>query len=122
MFGPQSWKRQTSAREAQECTASQSAVLILSSDTGCRSMPPIFPGGAVRQNPVMTVDRIAPPAIGGEREMLRAFLDYHRATLAMKCEGLSDDDLRRAAVPSSACPCSASYATWPRSSGPGSAS
>ncbi|MEV5711568.1 DinB family protein [Actinoallomurus sp. NPDC052274] len=50
----------------------------------------------------MTVDRIAPPVIGGEREMLRAFLDYHRATLAMKCEGLSDDDLRRAAVPSSA--------------------
>ncbi|MEV5753854.1 DinB family protein [Actinoallomurus sp. NPDC052308] len=49
----------------------------------------------------MTVDRIAPPVIGGEREMLRAFLDFHRATLAMKCEGLSDDDLRRAAVPSS---------------------
>ncbi|MCO5969682.1 DinB family protein [Actinoallomurus soli] len=50
----------------------------------------------------MTVDRIAPPIIGGEREMLRAFLDYHRATLAMKCEGLSDEDLRRASVPSSA--------------------
>ncbi|GAA4616297.1 DinB family protein [Actinoallomurus liliacearum] len=49
----------------------------------------------------MTVDRIAPPVIGGEREMLRAFLDFHRATLAMKCEGLSDDDLRRASVPSS---------------------
>ncbi|GAA0353522.1 DinB family protein [Actinoallomurus spadix] len=49
----------------------------------------------------MTTDRIAPPTVGGEREMLRAFLDYHRATLAMKCEGLSDDDLRRAAVPSS---------------------
>ncbi|MCO5993260.1 DinB family protein [Actinoallomurus rhizosphaericola] len=50
----------------------------------------------------MAIDRIEPPLIGGEREMLRAFLDYHRATLAMKCEGLSDDDLRRAAVPSSA--------------------
>ena len=34
--------------------------------------------------------------------MLRAFLDFHRATLAMKCDGLSDDELRRAAVPTSA--------------------
>ena len=49
----------------------------------------------------MTVDRIAPPLIGGEREMLRAFLDYHRATLAMKCEGLSDDELRRRSMPPS---------------------
>ncbi|MEH0973801.1 DinB family protein [Micromonospora sp. CPCC 205546] len=33
--------------------------------------------------------------------MLRAFLDYHRATLAMKCAGLSDDDLRRQSMPPS---------------------
>lgn len=33
--------------------------------------------------------------------MLRAFLDYHRATLAMKCAGLRDDDLRRRAMPPS---------------------
>ena len=46
-------------------------------------------------------DRIGPPVIGDEREMTRAFLDYHRATLAMKCEGLSDDELRRAASPPS---------------------
>ena len=38
---------------------------------------------------------------GDERETLRAFLDYHRATLAMKCEGLSDDDLRRRSMPPS---------------------
>ncbi|RST14566.1 DinB family protein [Streptomyces sp. WAC05374] len=34
--------------------------------------------------------------------MLRAFLDYHRATLAMKCDGLSDEDLRRRSMPPSA--------------------
>jgi len=34
--------------------------------------------------------------------MLRAFLDYHRATLATKCEGLSDEDLRRQSMPPSA--------------------
>jgi len=33
--------------------------------------------------------------------MLRAFLDYHRATLAMKCDGLSDEDLRRQSMPPS---------------------
>jgi uncharacterized damage-inducible protein DinB len=49
----------------------------------------------------VTSERIAPPLIAGEREMLRAFLDYHRATLAMKCDGLSDDDLRRQSMPPS---------------------
>ena len=34
----------------------------------------------------MTTERIGPPVTAGEREMLRAFLDYHRATLAMKCD------------------------------------
>lgn len=33
--------------------------------------------------------------------MLRAFLDYHRATLAMKCDGLCDEDLRRQSMPPS---------------------
>lgn len=33
--------------------------------------------------------------------MVRAFLDYHRATLAMKCDGLSDDELRRQSMPPS---------------------
>ena len=45
--------------------------------------------------------RVAPPLTGDEREMLRAFLDYHRATLAMKCAGLNDDDLRRRSMPPS---------------------
>jgi uncharacterized damage-inducible protein DinB len=49
----------------------------------------------------VTTERIGPPLIAGEREMLRAFLDYHRATLAMKCEGLSDEDLRRQSMPPS---------------------
>ena len=42
-----------------------------------------------------STERIGPPLTAGERETLRAFLDYQRATLAMKCDGLSDDDLRR---------------------------
>src|SRR5690349_15694016 len=49
----------------------------------------------------MTVERPDPPRIAGEREMLRVFLDFHRATLAMKCDGLSDDDLRRRSMPPS---------------------
>ncbi|EME96943.1 DinB family protein [Streptomyces mobaraensis NBRC 13819 = DSM 40847] len=46
-------------------------------------------------------DRVPPPTTGGERETLRAYLDYHRATLARKCEGLTDDDLRRHSMPPS---------------------
>jgi uncharacterized damage-inducible protein DinB len=49
----------------------------------------------------VTVTRIDPPKIADERRMLDAWLDFHRATLAMKCEGLAADQLRaRAAAPS----------------------
>ncbi|WP_073481472.1 DinB family protein [Streptoalloteichus hindustanus] len=50
---------------------------------------------------MVTTERPSPPLVGGEREMLRAYLDFHRATLAMKCDGLSDDDLRRQSMPPS---------------------
>ena len=49
----------------------------------------------------MTVERIDPPLVAQEREMLDAWLDFHRATLAVKCEGLTDDQLRAQAVPPS---------------------
>lgn len=47
------------------------------------------------------VTRINPPLIAGERPMLEAWLEYHRATLAMKCEGLSAEQLRQRAAPPS---------------------
>ena len=50
----------------------------------------------------MTGDhRTGPPSFGSERDMLRAFLDYHRATLAMKCDGLTDEQLRQQSMPPS---------------------
>jgi uncharacterized damage-inducible protein DinB len=49
----------------------------------------------------VTTERPEPPLIAGEREMMRGFLDYHRATLAMKCDDLSDEDLRRQSSPPS---------------------
>jgi uncharacterized damage-inducible protein DinB len=36
-----------------------------------------------------------------ERESLRGWLDFHRATLAWKCDGLDDSELRRASMPPS---------------------
>ena len=49
----------------------------------------------------MTEDnRPEPPSTGGEREMLAGFLDFQRATLLWKLEGLDDEQLRRAMVPS----------------------
>jgi uncharacterized damage-inducible protein DinB len=44
--------------------------------------------------------RVDPPNDAPEREMLESYLDYHRATLLMKTDGVSDDDLRRPMVPS----------------------
>ncbi|MFJ8675252.1 DinB family protein [Streptomyces sp. NPDC093589] len=49
----------------------------------------------------MPTERIGPPLLAGERETLRAFLDFHRATLAMKTDGLSDEELRSRPMPPS---------------------
>lgn len=49
----------------------------------------------------MDVERVDPPVIAGERAMMRGFLDFYRATLAMKCEGLTDEQLRRQSMPPS---------------------
>jgi hypothetical protein len=49
----------------------------------------------------MTVERPEPPLAAGEREMLAAWLDFHRDTLARKCEGLTAVQLRQRAVPPS---------------------
>jgi hypothetical protein len=49
----------------------------------------------------MTPVRHEPPHEGDERATLTAFLDFQRATLALKCDGLSDEQLREAAVPPS---------------------
>jgi uncharacterized damage-inducible protein DinB len=46
-------------------------------------------------------NRMGPPSFGSERDTLRGFLDYHRATLAMKCDGLTDEELRRQSMPPS---------------------
>ena len=50
----------------------------------------------------MTDRRTPPPFISSERAMLDSWLDFHRATLAMKCEGLDADRLRSRSVPPSA--------------------
>lgn len=50
----------------------------------------------------MTGDqRIHPSKVAGGRESLTSFLDYQRATLAMKCHGLTAEQLKRKAVPTS---------------------
>ncbi len=49
----------------------------------------------------MTTERPDVPLIAGERELLRSFLDYHRATLAWKCDGLTDEQLRERSMPPS---------------------
>ncbi|MCD0485452.1 DinB family protein [Streptacidiphilus sp. ASG 303] len=43
----------------------------------------------------MTEARTDPSFVSDERTMLDSWLDYHRATLALKCEGLDADQLRR---------------------------
>ena len=42
--------------------------------------------------------RVDPPFLADERAMLDSWLDFQRATLAMKCEGLDDEQLKRRSV------------------------
>jgi uncharacterized damage-inducible protein DinB len=42
--------------------------------------------------------RLIPPAHADERAMLSAWLDFHRATLALKCQGLDDRQARLASA------------------------
>ncbi|MFI9566875.1 DinB family protein [Streptomyces rishiriensis] len=49
----------------------------------------------------MTTPRTGPAQNADERTMLEGWLDYHRQTLAQKCEGLTDAQLRTASVPPS---------------------
>ncbi|MFC5802730.1 DinB family protein [Streptomyces formicae] len=48
-----------------------------------------------------TTERTMPPTLAGERAMLEGWLDFHRETLAVKCAGLDDEQLRERAVPPS---------------------
>jgi hypothetical protein len=49
----------------------------------------------------MAIVRTYPDWTTDERTMLRQWLEYHRATLELKCEGLTADELRQRAVPPS---------------------
>jgi uncharacterized damage-inducible protein DinB len=46
----------------------------------------------------MTLERAEPPLAAQEREMLNSWLEFHRDTLALKCAGLTADQLRQRAV------------------------
>ncbi|WP_449060282.1 DinB family protein [Planomonospora algeriensis] len=49
----------------------------------------------------MSDNRVNPPFIADETSMLYTWLDWHRETLAVKCAGLTEEQLRlRAAAPS----------------------
>jgi hypothetical protein len=56
----------------------------------------------VTANPSFTEEELVGTA--GERELLEAFLEYHRQVVSGKLRGLSEDDARRRLVPSSTTP------------------
>jgi uncharacterized damage-inducible protein DinB len=49
----------------------------------------------------MTAEREDPPLTGSERATLEGWLEYHRATLLAKCEGLDDAQRKRRPVATS---------------------
>src|SRR3954452_5967005 len=46
-----------------------------------------------------TAERHEAPRTADERTSLEGWLDFHRETLALKCEGLDDKQLREASAP-----------------------
>jgi uncharacterized damage-inducible protein DinB len=57
--------------------------------------------GAGDNRPVNTIERPMPPLNADERTILESWLDFHRVTLALKCEGLDDEQAAAASVPPS---------------------
>ena len=51
---------------------------------------------------VSAIERPMPPLNADERTTLESWLDFHRVTLAMKCEGLDNSQAAAASVPPSA--------------------
>ncbi|MFG2406159.1 DinB family protein [Streptomyces brevispora] len=47
------------------------------------------------------IERPMPPLNADERTTLQSWLDFYRATVAVKCDGLADEQVRRASVPPS---------------------
>src|SRR5690606_41528427 len=61
--------------------------------------PPLSP--CPLHDPLPIYDRPRPPGAADERTMLAGWLDFHRATLEMKCAGLTPEQLvTRSAPPS----------------------
>jgi len=58
------------------------------------------PPDSVTGMPITPTSRVQPPATGDEATLLRAFLDYYRATLRLKAEGLDGEALTRRLGPS----------------------
>jgi len=56
---------------------------------------------AIGKDDGMTPQRTTPPFEADERTTVSAFLDFQRATLALKCEGLTEAQLKELAVPPS---------------------
>jgi uncharacterized damage-inducible protein DinB len=47
------------------------------------------------------ITRPSTPSVAGERQMLEAWLDFHRQTLLSKCSGLTAEQLRQRSAPPS---------------------
>jgi len=47
------------------------------------------------------IPRQSTPTVAGERQLLEAWLDYHRQTLLSKCSGLTAEQLRQRPAPPS---------------------
>ncbi|WP_255450082.1 DinB family protein [Skermania sp. ID1734] len=48
-----------------------------------------------------TIDRHTPPPVADERATFEGWLDFYRATLAMKCAGLTEEQVRTPSTPPS---------------------
>jgi hypothetical protein len=60
-----------------------------------------MPDQPTSQPVALAVERVKAPLVADERTMLDAWLDFHRATLLLKCDGLTADQLTSRAVPPS---------------------
>jgi uncharacterized damage-inducible protein DinB len=73
--------------------------LLAGRGTAGRAEPASLAAGIIDR--VTTAERLMPPLNADERTTLEGWLDFHRATLAIKCAGLDDAQAATTSVPPS---------------------
>src|SRR4051812_10431980 len=97
-YGPTVTVERSPTRVSTSRSSSVRNVITTSSGPTVNNSGSWITAARLREDGGMRIERVDPAYEADERPMLEQWLEYHRATLALKCEGLTNAQLRERAV------------------------